>query len=208
MAKEIPASQWKVSDRDMGLVTYGLLPNAMYTVEIPSCTVITMSGVCNNEINSLSFTSEADTERPIVMYSQPMDDQNHIPNDVPLRLFFNEPVVLNNVNAIALKTNGQGQALSAHDIVIEGHIVTILQPMGYSRGNSNLESIEVSLMVQEDAFRDLSGNSNEEFKLQFVAVPQRWGSGYLSSYVEDECVCTNSNDTCVCKCGPVNLFRL
>ena len=199
VAKEIPASQWKVSDRDMGLVTYGLLPNAMYTVEIPSCTVITMSGVCNNEINSLSFTSEADTERPIVMYSQPMDDQNHIPNDVPLRLFFNEPVVLNNVNAIALKTNGQGQALSAHDIVIEGHIVTILQPMGYSRGNSNLESIEVSLMVQEDAFRDLSGNSNEEFKLQFVAVPQRCGSGYLSSYVEDECVCTNSNDTCVCK---------
>lgn len=206
---EIPPSQWKVSDRTMGLITYDVLPTTpqSYIVSMPACTVINVNGMCN-EAYSGSFTSKPDSKRPVVLSSQPTDGQEHIPNDVPLKLFFNEPVVLYNVNAIALRTNGQGQALSVHDIAIDGHVVTILQPSGYSRGNSNLESIEVSLTVQEDAFRDMSGNSNEEFQLQFVAVPQRCGSGYLSSYMQDECVCTNVNDTCVCKCGWVTLWNL
>ena len=86
--------------------------------------------------------------------------------------------------------------------------VTIVLSKGFSNGNANLESIEVALTVRDGAFEDYAGNSNEAFEVHFTAVPQRCGSSYLSSYIQDDCTCTNVNNSCVCKCGKLSLFSL
>lgn len=207
-ARDLTRTQeWSWNLRALFFASYGLVENAEYTVEVPACLVVNRQGVCN-EATTLTFTGLADTHRPVVLESQPVSGQNDVPNDVPLKLFFSEAVVLKNVDNIILTTNLQRQPLAANQILINGNEVTIQLRKGYSFGNTALDSIEVQLEVQEDAFRDLAENMNEPFELSFTAVPQRCGSDLLSSYIGDECYCHTTANQCVCSCGLVTLFDL
>ena len=204
---EIPAEQWTVRGRYLFLQSYLLMPNTEYTLTLPTCSVVSVSGGCN-ELLTGSFSTGADSERPLVVASQPVEGQKEIPNDVPLKLVFDKPVKLVNENNVELLLNTKLQTLTKRDVEVRANEVTIALSKGFSNGNANLESIEVSLTVRDGAFEDYAGNSNEAFEVHFTAVPQRCGSSYLSSYIQDDCTCTNVNNSCVCKCGKLSLFSL
>ena len=92
--------------------------------------------------------------------------------------------------------------------MIDGKDVTIQLDHGYNMGYSGLDDINVRVLIEEDAFRDLAGRSNEMFESTFTAIPQRCGSSYLSTFMENACKCHNQDGKCWCKCGLVNLFEL
>ena len=185
---------------------FWLLQNAQYTLEVPACLLVAADGNCLEQ-TVFSFSTGADEERPMVLEAQPTEGQSEVPNDLPLVLTFSEAVRLNAVNNVVLRVNGQQVQLAARDIVVMEREVTIDLPRGYSLGNSQLQSISVELVVQEDAFRDLAGNSNELFELRFSAVAQRCGSSYLSSHITDDCLCYTKDSKCFCDCGQVTLFE-
>lgn len=204
---EIPVEQWTVRGRYVFLQSYLLMPSTEYTLTLPTCSVVSASGGCN-ELLTGSFATGVDAERPLVVASQPVEGQKEIPNDVPLKLVFNKPVRLVSENNVELVLNTKLQTLTKRDVEVRANEVTIALSKGFSNGNANLESIEVSLTVRDGAFEDYAGNSNEAFEVHFTAVPQRCGSSYLSSYIQDDCTCTNVNNSCVCKCGKLSLFSL
>ena len=204
---EIPAEQWTVRGRYLFLRSRLLMPNTQYVLTLPTCSVVSASGGCN-ELLTGSFATGDDAERPLVVASQPAEGQREVPNDVPLKLVFDKPVKLVNVNNVELLLNTKLQALTKRDVEVRANEVTIVLSKGFSNGNANLESIEVALTVRDGAFEDYAGNSNEAFEVHFTAVPQRCGSSYLSSYIQDDCTCTNVNNSCVCKCGKLSLFSL
>ena len=203
----IPASQISVAGESVAIEPFGLTQSVEYSLTLPECLLADVYGHCFPE-TTVTFTTGVDEVRPLVLESQPRNEQVNVPNDVPLRLSFNEEVSLFNVENLVVRTNGQQVPLNVLDVKVEGREVLISIMRGYSRGNENLPFIEVEVTVNEDAFRDLAGNSNEMFSFHFTAAPQRCGSSYLSGFMEDTCRCYSEGSKCYCDCGPVDLFEM
>lgn len=184
----------------------GLIANTAYTLLIGECAIEDIYGNCLPE-KRVSVETMDDLESPVVAYCD-VADKTNVPNDLPIHLQFSEVVRLNNINHIAILANNNVITLYKHNIIVNGREVTIQLDRGYSMGSKGLDAMNVKMIIEEDAFRDLAGHGNELYEASFTAVPQRCGSSFLSTFMEDGCKCHSEGGKCWCSCGLVNLFEL
>lgn len=195
-----------VEEYTLHVTVDGLIANTAYTLVIGECAVEDIYGNCVPEKRIAVETME-DLESPVVSYCD-VADKTNVPNDLPIHLQFSEVVRLNNINHIAVLANNNVVTLYKHNIVVDGREVTIQLDRGYSMGSRGLDAMDVKVIIEEDAFRDLAGHGNEFYEASFTAVPQRCGSSFLSTFMEDGCRCHSEGGKCWCSCGLVNLFEL
>ena len=195
-----------VDDKTVFYNVKGLVENMNYTLTIPECAIEDIYGNCFSA-TEITVHTTADLMNPLIN-SFDLANKQHVPNDLPMHFTFNENVYLNDVNHVVVVANTHVISLTNKNIMIDGKDVTIQLDQGYNMGYSGLDDINVRVLIEEDAFRDLAGRSNEMFESTFTAVPQRCGSSYLSTFMENACKCHNQDGKCWCKCGLVNLFEL